>query len=75
MTDSGLAKAEHSPSCHYESKLGGPLCGSSVQLILNIVNVRVKVIITYELLLFNKFGRITTLELRRWATTGGNLDR
>ena len=56
-------------------KLGGHLRRNSVQTPPNTSTVRGKAIITSELLLFSKFGGITTPELGRGATADGDPKR
>ncbi|GFS34528.1 aldehyde dehydrogenase 6B2 [Actinidia rufa] len=68
--DSGLAKA--STELSLWSKLEGPLRRSLVQTLPNTRTVRAKAMITFELSLFRKFRRITTLVLERGATADGN---
>ena len=75
IIDSDLAKTEVSTELLLWSKLGGPLCRSLMQTLLNTTTVRAKAIITSVLSLFNKFGGITALELGRGAMAGGDPER
>ena len=72
ITYSGLARVESSTELSLWSKLEGPLRQSSVQTVPNTSIVRAKTIVTFELSLFSKFGRITMLELGQQATADDN---
>ena len=57
-----FARAKTFVELSLRRKLGGPLRRSSMQTLLNTDTILIKASITFKLSLFNKFGRITTLE-------------
>ena len=72
MTESGLTRTEASTELLLWSKLRGPLCWNSVQILSKTDPVRAKVTPTPELSLLSKLDRVTKLRPGRGATVSVN---
>ncbi|GFY93808.1 hypothetical protein Acr_09g0002540 [Actinidia rufa] len=58
--------------CVLKRKFGGPIRRNSIETLLNTSTVRAKTTITFELLLFDKLGRVTAPKFERGAIVGSN---